>query len=102
MVLAKVIVRTVLKDESKTIVSEPAAAFALKIACRKLPAPLLFVFVTVNVAEKLFTVKIVKIEIVVIKNLKMYVEIYCIFSPLLETAEISVSECQLAIHIDRR
>ena len=47
---ASVIVRGVLNDESKTIVSEPAAAFESKIACRKLPAPLLLVFDTVKVA----------------------------------------------------
>ena len=36
---------------SKTIVSAlPAAAFASKTACRRLPAPLLLVFVTVKVA----------------------------------------------------
>src|SRR4051812_38076396 len=47
---ARVMVFGVLNDESKTIVSEPAAAFESKTACRKLPAPLLAVLVTVNVA----------------------------------------------------
>ena len=47
---ASVIVCGVLKDELKTIVSEPAALFESVIACRRLPAPVLFVFITVKVA----------------------------------------------------
>ncbi len=50
MGLARVIVLAVPNDESNKIVSEPAAAFESKTACRKLPGPVSFVLVTVKVA----------------------------------------------------
>ncbi len=80
MVLAKVIVRAVLKDESKTIVSEPAAAFESKTACRRLPAPLLFVFVTVKVAAAALIAEIAKIKMAIVKVFLKKFVIVCIFS----------------------
>jgi hypothetical protein len=80
MVLAKVIVRGVLKDASKTIVSEPAAAFESKTACRRLPAPLLFVFVTVKVAAAALIAEIAKIKMAIVKVFLKKFVIVCIFS----------------------
>jgi len=79
-VLAKVIVRAVLKKvESKLIVSACAFALASVTACRKLPAPLLFEFVTVNVAASARMTEMVSVKSVVkiiVPNNLRFVRIY--------------------------
>jgi hypothetical protein len=62
-----VIVCGELNDASKTIVSEPAAEFESVTACRRLPAPMLLVFVTVKVAAAACAAAIVKIKTAIAK-----------------------------------
>ncbi len=59
---ANVIVCGELKDESNTIVSDPAVVFELKTAARKLPGPLSLVLVTVKVAAAALIVAVSKIS----------------------------------------
>ena len=87
-----VIVCVVLNVALKTTVSAPAAAFASKIACRKLPAPLSFVFVTVNVAAIALIAEIVKISVAIVKVFLKRFVIVCIVSSV-KSFVISAFKC---------
>ena len=94
MVVKSVIVRGVLNDASNTIVSALAAAFASKTACRKLPAPLSFVFVTVKVAAEALIAEIAKIKTAIVKAfLKYFVFLFIFFSTKLNRIFAVVGIC---------
>jgi hypothetical protein len=77
---ASVIVCGELNVASNTIVSEPAAAFESRTACRRLPAPVLAVLVTVKVAAVAPVAAIAKIKAAIVKKFLKSFVVICIVS----------------------